>query len=249
MNIGPVFKVIGKWLRKNSTKILAGGAIAAELTGFYIMHKKAPVVRDRLNELPPDATKWEKFKVAAPIYLPAAIAAITSCGCVAGCCALGERKAAIAAGLYSASEATLGHLTKELTDRVGTEEAKDIQDKVAKELVEGRKIVTTDEVIATGKGDILFFEPLSGRPFTSNPNEVIAAANRINKRTISEMWVSVNEWFCELGLDPVGLADDKGWNIDHLLDIPDDPYRFPTTTFNGRPCFVISYYNRPVSYK
>ena len=249
MNVKPIVKTIALWCRKHATKLLAAGAIGAEILGFWAMHKEAPVVRERLDALPEDAKWFDKVKVAGPVYLPALGLLLASCGCVVGGCAIGEKKIAALTGLYSMSEAALRKYESKVVDMIGTEKAKEIHDAAAQDVINEHPVTDTT-IIATGKGDVLFYEPLTGRYFTSDPNEVIAAMNRCNKRIISEMWISVNEWFGELGLEESGLGEMAGWNVDHMIDIPDNPQSFPTgVSIDNRPCFVIAYYNRPIMYK
>ena len=94
-------------------------------------------------------------------------------------------------------------------------------------------------------GSELFFEPLSGRTFTSRQGDVMIAVMTLNTRILEHNWVSVNEWYEELGLDSTGeLGESMGWNIDHMLNID-----FASDiTCDGRECLTIIYDNRPVGY-
>lgn len=244
MNTKMIFKTIGHWMKKNSSKILASTAIAAEAVGFYFMHKEAPVVKEKINALPEDATWKDKIKTAAPVYLPAMGMLLLSSGCIVGSCVAGERKAALLSGLYTASEAALSKYEQKVIDTIGKDKAQEIHDEIAKDLM-NEKPCSQMNVYATGSGDQLFYEPLSGRYFTSEKLEVEAAVNRCNRTIIGDMWITSNEWFEELGLEPVGLGELFGWNVDHLMDIHFSPAETP----DNRTCFVIGYTNSPVLYK
>ena len=244
MNTKGIIRVISKWVRNNSTKLLAGLAIGTEALGFYFMHKEAPIVRDRLEELPEGATWKDKIKVAGPVYLPAVGMMLLSSGCIVGGCALGEKRVAIMSGLYTASEAALRKYEEKVVDAIGHEKANDIQQSIAQDLMR-EKPASQMNVCATGKGDQLFYEPLSGRYFTSEKNAVVAAMNEANRICVGEMWIRVNEWFEQLGLEEVGLGDMVGWNVDHLIDISFTPASTP----DDRTCFVIGYYYPPILYK
>lgn len=250
MNIKPVLKTVANFMKRNAGKILAGMAVATEFLGFWFMHKEAPIVRDRLEALGEGATWKDKLKAAGPVYLPAAGMLLLSSGCIIGGCVAGERKAAILSGLYSASEAALRQYEEKVVDALGKDKAREIHDSIAQDVINERP-VSAEVVYATGKGDQLFYEPLTGRYFTSSINEVAAAATRINRRIIVEMWASANEWFNELGLESVGFGDIAGWNVDHMLEVPDGKdHKFTTSqTDDGRSCFVVTYFVRPVLYK
>lgn len=244
MNTKGLIRMVSKWVRNNSTKLLAGIAVASEIAGFYFMHKEAPIVRDRIEALPEGANWKDKFKAAGPVYLPAAGMLLLSTGCIIGGCALGEKRVAIVSGLYTASEAALRKYEEKVIDTIGRDKANDIQKGLAEDLMR-EKPASQMNICATGKGDQLFYEPLSGRYFTSEKNAVVAAVNEANRICVGDMWIRVNEWFEQLGLEEVGLGDSVGWNVDHLIDISFTPASTP----DDRTCFVIGYYNLPVLYK
>ncbi len=91
----------------------------------------------------------------------------------------------------------------------------------------------------------LFFDPLSGKTFTSSRERILLAVEALNKRIFEHGWVSVNEWYEELGLDSSGnLGESMGWNLDHLVNID-----FVTdVTRDNRKC-LIAYVERPVGFK
>ena len=99
------------------------------------------------------------------------------------------------------------------------------------------------KVISDGRE--LFFEPLSGRTFTSSRDKILFTAVTLNDRILDHNWVSVNEWYEELGLDSTGeLGESMGWNIDHMLNID-----FASDiTRDGQECLTVIYGNRPVGY-
>jgi hypothetical protein len=95
-------------------------------------------------------------------------------------------------------------------------------------------------------GSELFFEPLSDRTFTSSQGDILLAVMRLNNQIIDHNWVSVNEWYEELGLDSTGgLGESMGWNLDHMLNID-----FASDiTSDGRECLTIVYAERPVRFE
>lgn len=249
MNLKILLKNVGHFARKHSTKILAGIAVASEFAAVIFAAKEGPIAQDRLKELPADAKWTDKLKAVGPVYLPAFGMLVLSTGCIIGGCAVGEKKIAIVSGLYSASEAALRDYERKVVETVGKDKAQEIQNAVAKQCMEEHPI-SSATIYSTGKGDQIIYDPLSGRYFTSDVNEIVKAMNVMNKRILNEMWVTVNDWYYELGLEPVGLADGYGWNVDHLIDIPTDPQCWAhTTTVDNRSAFMITYYNRPVLYK
>lgn len=249
------FKGAGKFLKRHAPKILAGVAIGSEIAGFIFMHHEAPIVRDRLDELPEDATTMDKVKVALPVYLPACGALLLSSGAMVTAVAMGEHRAAVLASLFSASEATLAHERERITKALGRGKTREIIHDTTKDELE-EAVFSSDAANTfsmcnspTGPNDDRFFEPLSGRWFWSTPTKVYAASVRINDRLRTELDITGNEWFSELGIDTVGLGDFVHWTADHPMDIPDgEIVKFATTkTPDGHPCFAITYFNRPLA--
>lgn len=245
MTIKPVMKSIVNFGKKHATKILAGGAIITEFIGFWLMHKEAPVVRKKIDELPPDSKLIDKVKTAAPVYLPAALMLLTSSGCIIGGCALGEARLAAMTNLAMASEAALSRYEQKLIDTIGKDEANKIQEEIAKDLMHERP-ADPKTVIATSNGSDMFYDTLSGRYFTSCEKFILDAKDRINNRIDGiEMWVEVNDWYSELEIDPVPLGKGRGWNIDRKLSVEIGDWE---SMPDGRPCKPIYYTHTPVLY-
>jgi len=62
---------------------------------------------------------------------------------------------------------------------------------------------------------------------------------------IGDMWVTLNEFYGELGLDPIPLGESIGWNVDRLLEI-DISGQIESET--GEPCIVLNYPIMPVKF-
>lgn len=245
MTIKPLLKSIANFGKKHSTKILAGGAIITEIIGFYFMHKEAPKVRQKLDQLPPDAKPIDKIKIAAPIYLPAALMLLTSSGCIIGGCALGEARLAAMTNLAMASEAALSRYEQKVIDTIGQDKANEIQEEIAKDLMHERPVEAKD-VIATSNGADIFYDTLSGRYFTSCEKFILGAKDKINNRIEGiEMWVEVNDWYNELEIPSIPLGKGRGWNVDRKLSIELGEWE---SMPDGRPCRPIVYFNTPVLY-
>lgn len=245
----PVLNNLWKWTKRNSTKLLAAGAITAEALGFWFMHKEAPVVRDRLEELGPDAKWYEKVKVAGPVYLPAIGMLALSVGCIIGGCAMGEKKAAIMASLYSASEASLRRLEEKVVKEIGPEKAKQLHDKAAEDLAKANP-PTPKNIIETGNGDKLFFEKMTGQWFRSSYEAVKNAQADFNLALSDDnrAWSpDFNEWLDYLkgpkgGPEHAKFGEYFMFNKQSplLLSIGDDHF-----TENGEQYYIIDYVSSP----
>lgn len=245
MNVRLIAKAVGGFMKRHSTKILAAGAIIAEGVGFYFMHREAPIVRDRLDELPKDATKMQKFKAAAPVYLPAAGMFLLSSGCVIGGCALGEKRAAVLTGLYTASETMLRKYEESMVENVGKEKARDISENSVKEVLRGEaKPTNGNEIIITGNGMDIFFEPFSGRYFTSSREAIDRGIAEFEKILHSDIWASINQLYDCLDIPRINLGGYFGWNADDIVDRPFDVGFSGSIAPNKHSCQEMTFYNQ-----
>lgn len=246
MNAKFVVKTLWSWCKRHSTRLLAGGAILAEAWGFYFMHREAPVVKERLDNLDPDAKWYEKVKTSVPVYLPAIGMFIVSSACIVGGCIAGEAKTAMMAGLYSASAAELQKYKDKMIETVGEDKAQEIHNDIARDL-EKKSPSSFDESMIeyTNHGGQLFYDPNTARFFTSTESYILKCVEKINSKIYGvDMWVSVNEFYDELGITHAKLADPFGWNIDHKLDVSFAPAK----TDDGRYYGVLVYFNEPRLY-
>ena len=58
------------------------------------------------------------------------------------------------------------------------------------------------------------YEEFSGRYFRSDIGKIKASINDLNRRMLSEMYISLNDLYSELGLDSTQSGRLLGWNID-----------------------------------
>jgi len=245
MSMKPLIKMGLKFCQKNATKILACGAILSEIVGFWMMHKRAPIVHEKLKALPEDATTMDKVKVAAPLYLPAALMLATSSGCIIGGCALGEARLAAMTNLAMMSETALAKYEQKVIDTIGEDKAKELHEQAAKEVTGQEQLPPATRVYATGKGSDIFFEELTGRYFMSCEKAIYDAEKNINNQIDGfEMWASVSDWISELGLSYAALGEFAGWNVDRRLNV--NISKEWENTPDGRPCKRISYLELPV---
>ena len=98
--------------------------------------------------------------------------------------------------------------------------------------------VSAHEVVITDKGTSLCYDGVFGRYFISDMDTIKRAVNKINREIVSSMYVSLNEFYAELGLKPVAIGEDLGWNFD---DREVEIFTSAQIAEDGRPCIVIEY--------
>ena len=191
-------------------------------------------------------TKKELFDLTWRFYVPVVGSTVLSIPCIiAGNHISGKRYAALATA-YTISESALQEYQNKTLELVGPKKEQQIREEISKDKVNSTYEGGT-QIIITGNGDSLFYEPLSGRYFKSNWNDISKAANELNAKSLSDICghITLNEWFEKLGLEPIDVGDDIGWELlggtASLIDISMSSH----VTKDNIPCGAISYRRRP----
>lgn len=258
MNVPYFLRSALRFTVKNSPAILTGLAVVTGWTavGFAIeAAPKAKIIEEDLKAKylhkfdedevdSKDVPVLEMVKAVGPVYIPTIIAVTIMTGCMIGATSIGSKRSAVLASLYSASEVALKEYQTKVIETIGTKKEQEVRDNIAKARLADNP-VSRNEVLITGKGDSLVYEPLSGRYFKSDIEKIRKIENQLNRNLLTEMWVSLNEVYYELGLGYVVLGDDIGWDIDHPLD-----FGFSSQIADDdQPCLVINFLIPPTKRK
>lgn len=251
-NVSKFFRNVSHAVSKRSPEILTGIAIAAGVTTVVLAVKATPKAMELIEEaerekrddltdggridVPEEEcklTKKEIVKAAWKPYIPAVITGVMSTACVLGSRSVSARRNAALATAYQLSETALAEYKNKVVETVGEVKEREMREEIVKERVEKRP-VQVEEIFDTGKGETLFHDYYSGRWFRSSVNAVEAAKNAVNANLNSYDYVSLNEFYDELGLPHIGLGNDLGWNryYDGLIDVY-------TTKDNGAPFYTV----------
>lgn len=245
-DLANVAKNVQTFMVKRSPEILTGLGIAGMFTTVVLAVKATPKALRNIEQLEEEGMipipKIEIVKSCWKCYVPAAVMGLTSAACLIGATSVSARRTAALAAAYQISETALTEYREKVVETIGEKKEKLVREKISEDRVE-KQPVTKSEVFITNKGDTLFLEPLSKRYFKSDIELIRKAENRINKEILQGIsgYVSLNEFYDEIGLDHTDLGDDLGWNVDKLIDIEFDP----TITDDEKPCLAIHYLNPP----
>lgn len=234
---------IGVSVSKHSPEILTGIGIAGMITTTVLAVKATPKALE-LIEAKKEEEKIDKLKPVEVVktcwkpYLPAVITGVCSTACLVGASSVNFRRNAALATAYKVSETALNEYREKVVETIGEEKERVVREKVDKERVE-KTPVSKSEVYITSKGETLCLDPLSKRYFKSDIETIRKAENELNKQMIHDMfgYVSVNDFYDEIGLEQTDIGDELGWNVNQLMDID-----FTSQIAdNGEPCIVLNY--------
>jgi hypothetical protein len=234
-------------IAKHSPEILTGVGIAGMVTTTVLAVTATPkalrLIEARKDELAVDDERPEKLdklevvKTCWKCYIPAAISGTLSATCLICANSVNARRNAALATAYKLSESALTEYQSKVVETIGEKKEQAIKDEIAKEKLE-KDPVCNREVIITEKGNTLCYDVISGRYFKSDIERIRKAENVLNRRLIDEMYVTLNEFYSEIGLSPTAVGEDLGWDIDKgLIEI-----HFSTQLADDEtPCLVVDY--------
>ena len=240
-------------LSRHAPEILIGMGITGMVTTTVLAVKATPkalqLMDMRKEELETDTlTPAETIKTTWKCYIPAAITGATSIACLIGSASVSARRHAALATAYKLSETAFTEYKEKVVETIGEKKERTVRDKVSEEQVKKNPISRT-EVIVTGKGQTLCFDPLSSRYFYSDLDKINRAVNKLNRDIIAspfDQGVSVNDFYDEIGLPPTITGDNLGWKLDYMIDIyPSAQIAEEGSEHEGEPCLVLNFTNPP----
>ena len=226
-----------------------GGMIFSLAWGIKASFKAARAI-DKYKETygKDKLTAKETIKLTWKLYLPTVLSVAASVPCVIMSNKVSNKRYAAIATAYTISEAALQEYKDKTKEIIGEKKTKQIEESISDDRVT-KTYSGGNQVILTGNGDSLFYEPLSGRYFKSNWNDILKAANELNSEAITNMsgQTTLNDWFQKIGLETTEIGETLGWNLmnnsSNLIDISISSH----ITKDNVPCGAIYYNRQPVA--
>lgn len=248
-NVKKIFKGAKMFVSDHSPEILQGLGIAGMITTTVLAVKATPKAVKMLEEAKKEKgtdelTPVETVKAAWKPYVPAAVTGVVSVGCLIGASSVSARRTAALTTAYQLSTQALNEYKEKVVETIGEKKEQAIRDKVAQKKVDDHPIGSS-EVVVVGNGKVMFMDPISCRYFMSDIEKIRKIVNDLNYRMTAGMeeYISLSEFYDEIGLGRTAVSDNLGWNIgkDGPIDI-----RFPATTNDkGEPCLMLEFQVEP----
>ena len=168
---------------------------------------------------------------------------------VTGICQAGSIACAVGAGIHNknavnnaimSSQIPLAYMKifeEKVAQEISSEKLSKIRSEAAAEVI--RKDPPKKQLVISDNDDIAWFkDDFSKRYFKCNTVTLERVKNEINNIMLNEGFVSLNEYYIKLDLDPIEL----GWDIGWVATIPGELMNFHidyTALENGTPCGLI----------
>lgn len=241
-----IMRMLDSFMKKNGAKLLTGLAIGGFFTAGILAVKVTPEASRRLEskkkeenveKLPVKEVVKETWK----LYLPPILIATTSAGCMIGATSMAAHQTAVLATAYAVSDTAFKEYRAKTKELVGEKKEQEIHDKIAMDKLKNNPY-DSREVIMTGKPEALCFEAFSNRYFRSTIEEVRQIENRLNRRLLDDMYISLNDYYDEIGLSHTKIGNELGWSVkDGLIE-----FKYSSQLAeDGTPCLVIDAYLSP----
>lgn len=240
-------------LHDNSTVILTSAGVVgtvgtAVLTGRATF-KAAKIIenerQEKVNGLTfPDTevqafSKTEQFKMVWPYYIPPVIVGSTTVACIILANRISSKQIAALVVASGVSERALQEYKTKVVEKLGDRQETAIRDEISQDKVDNTPV--SKQVIIAGSGDVLCFEPLTGRYFNSTIEDIKRAENKVNYEIIHYDSCSLSTFFDEIGLLPTDYSEMVGWNVNNRMEV-----QFTTAMAEDkRPCLVINFSRMP----
>ena len=235
-------------LTKYSPGILTGIGITGMIGATFMAVKATPkalyLIEAKKEESEvEELTPIETIKTCWKCYIPATLTTVASTACLIGASTVSAKRNAALATAYSISEAALREYQEKVVEVIGEKKEKAVRDAVAKDQIERDPVTKSEVVIIDSNSNTLCYEPLSGRYFKSTIDKIKKAEIKLDRQMIQEMYVSLNDFYWEIGLDGTDLGDKMGWNLSKgYMDLSFSSQ----LADDGTPCAVIVYGIPPV---
>lgn len=246
MNPKMIFKSIVGEAKRLSPELLTGFGIIGYFIAIGMAIKATPKAMDLItiaeDEKEDELTPKEKVKAAAPAYISTGIAAgFATIAVVGGQKISHDRNVELAAALIGAKELASRYQKK--TEELGGKEAVQQVRQEAQTAVLKNNPPNKNEIIETGYGNDLCYDPMSDRYFYCSIRRLEDAELHLNQRMYNghEIYVTVNDLYDEINLKHTSLGNDNGWSIDDggiAIDFSDMSY---AAAEDGTPCFRLEF--------
>lgn len=248
------FNLFQKSLVRNSPGILTalgvGGLVATVIYAVKATPKAMEVIQaEQTFRYEEGMTKnynepisvLDTLELTWKFYIPSLVMGTATVVCMIGSNHIHLRRNAALVSLFKITETALNEYRAEVVKTIGEKKEQQIQDEIVQQKLNNNPVESSN-IIITGKGTFPCFDVFSARYFEGDIETIRQKINIFNHKLNREGWLNINEFYYELGLEPIDLGEEFGWIAEYSILEP----RFTTKlTTDGKPCLVLDYMVKP----
>ena len=199
------------FLKQKSPTILtcvgAAGVVATAVSAAKSTPKALTLIAKAEEEKQAKLTKWEKFRVSISAYVPAIIMGASTITCIFGANILNKRNQALITSAYAFLDSSYKEYRNKLKDIYGEESHKKIINAMCEDRYEEKK-----QDICLDPNEVLFFDFFSLQFFKSTLDRLQIAEHYINESLKTRGYVTLAEFYEELGISSTDMDCALGWS-------------------------------------
>lgn len=249
-NLSKLFKDASAVVSKRSPEILTGLGIAGMITTVILAVKATPKAMHLLDDAKEakdtdELTTVEVVKTAWKPYIPAVVTGTVSTACLIGASSVSAKRMAALSAAYQLSSNALLEYKDKVVETIGEKKEKAIRDKIAQDKADDEQRVNSTPLYIVDTDATYFYDPIGGARFMTTVEKLEHARNAINAMLIDSDFASLNDFYYELGVPPVDIGYELGWNTnkgkrESLIEV-----NFTGGMDGKKPCAVLNYNLRP----
>jgi hypothetical protein len=198
------------YAKKNAPTILTCiggvGVVATTVSAIRATPKAVQLLEAAKEIKGEELTKFEKFKMVTPLYIPTIIYGATTILCIFGANMLNKRHQASLVSAYALLDNSYKEYKKKVIEIHGEDGELEIVEAIVQDKFEEEKPEVKND-------DILFYDKFSGRFFTSTMNDVLAAFYQINRHVNTNYNATLNDFYDYLEIPHIDGGDVLGWSV------------------------------------
>ncbi len=203
-----------QFCKRNSTTILSCVSSAGViLTGISSAHSAKKAYKKELSKhldnwevSEQELSKTEKVKIIFPYCITPTLICAATIACIFTTNAISKKQQAAYISAYTLLQNTFSEYRKKVEELYGED-----ADEIARAAIREDKYKSI-ELTYTGE-KLVFFEEHRNEFFERSMEEVLNAEYYINRNLALRGYVSLNEFYAFLGLDPISSGDVLGWDL------------------------------------
>ena len=204
------------FIKQNASTILtcigATGVVSTAIMVAKETPKALSLLEDAKEKKGEELTKWEKVKIAGPVYVPSIVTGVATIACIFGSNVINKRQQASLMSAYALLDSSYREYKKKTDELYGEEAGKHIREEIAKDKYAGDSALTD-------YNKELFFDFYSGRYFESTKEAVIWAQYETNRAMFVNGAVCLNEYYELLGLEQLPEYENIGWSCGQIEEM------------------------------
>lgn len=195
--------------RNSSTILTCIGAIGVVATAVMSARDTVKAVKtiEEHESNGEKLTNKEKFKVAAPSYIPTVVTGLSTIACIFGANTLNKRTQASLASAYALLDRSYKEYKTAATETYGEDANAKIKENMAKSYYENNDLIRAKE------GEELFFDFHGLQLFSASMEDVINAENAVNQILSRDGRVGLNIFYNLLGISCADVDYEVGWSF------------------------------------